>query len=56
MYSKNLVTPGVFEGFLVIGLDAGWLSKFGGKLSFSVHIDKSGRLHLVSRQCLKQRG
>lgn len=53
---SKLVTPGVFENFLVIGLSIDLLPRFGGKLSFSVHIDKSGRLHLVSQQCLKQRG
>lgn len=53
MYSKKLVTPGVFEGFLVIGLDAEWLPKFGGKLSFSVYVNRRGRLCLISEQTIR---
>lgn len=54
MGNEKIVFPGIFENFLVIGFQAGWLAKFGGKLSFRVYVDRQGRLCLVSEQCLKK--
>jgi len=50
---KSTVSPRIFEGFLVIGLDVKWMPLFGGKLSFKVFVDKQRRLCIVSEQCLR---
>ncbi len=50
---ESKVTPGIFEGFPIIGLDPKWISLFGGKLSFKVSVNRQRRLCLVSEQCLE---
>lgn len=51
--NNKLVTPGVFENFLVIGLSIDLLPKFGGKLTFSVYVNRRGRLCLISEQTIR---
>lgn len=47
------VVPYLFEGHLVLSLDQGWLSAFGGRLTFRSFLDRRRRLCLVSEQYLK---
>lgn len=46
----GIVTPYQFEGNLILSMDGKLVSKFGGKLSFKVFLDRKGRLNIISEQ------
>jgi len=50
-----IVTPYLFEGFLILSLDSKCMNMFGRVPSFRVFVDKYGKLNIVSEEsCLRQ--
>lgn len=50
--AKKTITPHLFEGHLILALDIGWTELFNKIPKFSMYIDKSLRLHLVSEDMM----
>ena len=53
MNSERKIIPYLFEGFLILSLSAEWIKLFNQIPSFSVFIDDSQKLHIVSEEVLK---
>ena len=51
----HTINYGLFEGFLILGLDPKWISVFGGKLTFFAFVDECGRLNIRSEQRVQKR-
>ncbi len=50
MNKTQKVKPYLFQDYLVLALDLQWIEKFNGIPTFNVHLDKEGRLHLVTNE------
>ena len=50
---KSKIIPYLFEGYLVLSLSADWIKLFNQIPSFSVFIDDSQKLHIVSKEVIQ---
>jgi hypothetical protein len=50
---KTVVSPYLFEGYLIIALDSNWIKVFGSIPTFTVSIINS-KLHLISNEVIRK--
>jgi hypothetical protein len=48
MVNLGTITPMNFDGYLILSLSKDWINQFSGIPKFSVMINKSGKLCLIS--------
>jgi len=48
-----LISPYVFENFLIIALELEWLKLFKSMPTFDVIIDNEKKLHLISKEVIQ---
>lgn len=53
MNFQTKITPYLLEGYLILSLSAEWIKLFNQIPSFSIFIDDSQKLHIVSQEVIQ---
>ncbi len=54
MKKISIISPYLFEGYLIIALDSEWIKAFGSMPTFTVSIDDNSKLHLISNEVIRK--